>query len=563
MFKLSFVDILLRFCHIITIAFLFGCSSTQFTPVSVGRYQLERDQQIFIKQPISSAASSSAWNALRSTHQQIAAVDHEFKSENLHDSITVQIGQAHILYQTAIEALQAAPYPDKAAAAEALSQALEIISEILSQPNMVADQKLSRLALYAVQAYDDHIQRLSELDGEAPALVIYERLFGNPENTIVDEDLFLGILLPKTEIPLELNYQVKRFITFYSTRFHDIFQRYLNRAEIYFPMMQDIIEEENVPPEIIYLTIVESGVNPHARSRANAVGAWQFIKSTGRMFDLHGNVWFDERQNIAKSTRSAMRLLKSLYRRYGDWYLALAAYNAGTGKVNRAIRRSGKKNFWGITRYLRRETRQYVPRYIAASIIAMHPEHFGFKPLVFAEVEPTEEVLVPNCMPLDLICEHTGLSKASLKFLNPELRKEVTPPAYRNYPLRVPKELAATVKHVLDSIPDSEQLFFTVYKSKRRESIAKIAKKVNLKPSILQQLNNLRSSVVPRGKTLVIPTSPEAFAETSYSIRELADDSRERRRRRYRRRKPRPEATFSLVPLYRKFQKMQQKSKSE
>ncbi|WP_169304692.1 lytic transglycosylase domain-containing protein [Chloroherpeton thalassium] len=532
---------------------LAGCAATQ-TPISIDDYQLHNDCRLFTAPPKITLYPSRTWDDLRAAHRQIAEIDSTPAPANFADSTAIQIGYAHILYQAALKALQRTPMPDKETAREALTEALEIISSVLAQPDLKADPQLSRLALYVVQTYDDHIQKLSELEGDAPALLVYERLFGNPENTIVDENLFLGILLPKTEIPLELNYQVKKFITFYSSRFHDIFQRYLNRAEIYFPMMQKIIEEENVPPEIIYLTIVESGVNPHARSHANAVGAWQFIKSTGRLFDLHGNNWFDERQDIEKSTRSAMRLLKSLHQRYGDWYLALAAYNAGTGKINRAIRRSGKKNFWELTRYLRTETRQYVARYIAASIIAMHPEHFGFTSLEFEEIEETELVTVPNCLSLDVLSQSIGMPKEQLQFLNPELRQDVTPPAYKNYPLRVPKRLASSAQQAIDSIPDSEQLFFTLYKLKQNESLSRIAKKLDVTPSILQEINHLKSSVVPRGKVLMMPTSPEAFAETHFSRRELSDDSRERRRRRRRYKQPASEENISLVQVYRKIQ---------
>ncbi|NTW50754.1 MAG: transglycosylase SLT domain-containing protein, partial [Chlorobiales bacterium] len=346
-----------------------------------------------------------------------------------------------------------------------------------------------------------------------------------------DDNLFLGISLPKTQIPLELNPQVKRFTTYFSKQLHEVFQKYLKRAEIYFPMIEQIIAEEGMPPEIIYLSLVESGVNPRAHSRANATGVWQFIKSTGRLYNLQGNAWFDERQDIYKATRSSMHHLKDLYKQYGDWYLALAAYNAGPGKVNWALRRSQDKSFWGIAQLLRRETREYVPRFIAASLVAMYPEHFGFTPMNFKTPQKPDMVTVSDCIQLSTIATYSGVSLDTLKFLNPELKKETTPPGYKNYTLKVPAGTGDTVTAAIASIPEYEKQYFLVHKAIKSQPLSHIAKRYNVHPSSIKQVNGLASATVPKGKVLFIPTSAALATQTSYSPSELSDDSREQRKR--------------------------------
>ncbi|MDW8465892.1 MAG: transglycosylase SLT domain-containing protein [Chloroherpetonaceae bacterium] len=441
-----------------------------------------------------------------------------------------------------------------------LTEGIELIAELLDDESLERDATFCWMAFRMLQLYDEYVMPLSEADTDNPALAIRERLLGNAENTVIDESLFIGMLLPKTQIPIELNAEVKKFITYFSknAKMHIIFQRYLDRAAIYFPTMAQVLAEEGVPPELIYLSIVESGVNPHARSRANAIGMWQFVKGTGRLYGLEGNLWFDERRDVIKSTRSAARHLKDLYQIYGDWYLALAAYNAGGGRVNRALKKSPKKrDFWSLCKYFRRETRQYVPRYLAATLIAMNPTRFGFTPIEYGAPIEYDEVSIPDCISLSTIADYSGIPLDSLRFLNPELHKNITPPAYRGYKLKVPKGRAADVASAVERIPASERLYFLAHKAKRDESLLTLAKQHRVSPEALRQFNELKTWHVPKGRVVIIPTTAEVFQTVQYSVRDLSDDSREaryrprwRRRYAYKKRKSRSTAQqHRPVPL--------------
>jgi len=424
--------------------------------------------------------------------------------------------------------------------AATLTEAIELIAELMEHEDLEHDFNFCWIAFRILQLYDEHVMPLAKLDTDNPALAVRERLLCNPERIAVDENLFVGMLLPKTQIPLELNAEVKKFITYFSTspKMKEIFQRYLHRAALYFPTIERAIAEEGAPPELIYLSLVESGVNPHARSRANAIGTWQFVKGTGRLYGLAGNKWFDERRDIIKSTRSAMRHLKDLYQLYGDWYLALAAYNAGPGRVNRALRKSPHKcDFWSLRKYFRRETQQYVPRYIAATIIALYPERFGFEPMRYAKPIEYDEVTVPDCITLSTLAEYSGIDVDTLQFLNPELFKNMTPPAYKGYKLRVPKGRASNMAAAIENIPASERLYFIAHKAKREESLLALAKQYKVSADALKQFNELKTWTVPKGSVVMIPTTSELSQTFSYSLYELSDDSREARYRiRYRKR---------------------------
>lgn len=432
-----------------------------------------------------------------------------------------KIAEASRLYDLALSQLNASPD----SARQSLEQVFDLINELAEADKCETDSTLCGLAFYALQTYDRYVQPLSQLDSDNPALAIHERLFGKTDDITVDESKFLGFILPKTTIPLELNDEVKRFITYFSTRHKDYFQRYLKRAEFYFPMMARIIAEEGMPPEIINLAIIESGVNPHAHSRANALGMWQFIKPTGKLYGLEGNQWFDERRNLEKATRASMRFLKNLYGLYGDWYLALSAYNAGAGRVNRAIKQAKSKDFWKVRKYFRRETKEYAPRFIAATLIAMNPERFGFEPIRYREPIPLATFPVPQGVSLATLAHYSRIPLDTLLLLNPELVKGVTPPAYDNYPLVVPADRVNDVEIALIHLPDSERRHFIAYKARGGESVKALAKRHGIDAQTLFAFNELKSWTLQKGMVLMIPVSPDVAKAHSFTTADLSDDS--------------------------------------
>jgi membrane-bound lytic murein transglycosylase D len=454
-----------------------------------------------------------------------------------------KIAEASNLYDIALSQINTA----RDSARQSLEQVFYLINELAESDKCETDSTVCGLAFYALQTYHRYIQPLHELDSDNPALAIHERLFGKVDEITVDERKFLGFIMPKTTIPMELNDEVKKFITYFSTRHREHFQRYLKRAEFYFPMIERIIAEEGMPPEIINLSIVESGVNPHAHSRANALGMWQFIKPTGKMYDLEGNQWFDERRNLEKSTRASMRFLKSLYETYGDWYLALSAYNAGAGKVNRAIKQAKSKDFWKVRKYFRRETKEYAPRFVAAMIIAMNPERFGFEPLKFKEPIPIVKFPVPQGVSLATIAHYSRISLDTLLLLNPELVKGMTPPAYDNYPLVIPADRLNDLEIGLTHLPPSERKHFIAHKARGGESVKALAKKHQVDAQQLYAFNGLKSWTLQKGAVLMIPVNAEVAKDYSFSTADLSDDSASAMRygRRYKRTKTYKQSTAS------------------
>lgn len=245
------------------------------------------------------------------------------------------------------------------------------------------------------------------------------------------------------DVPITLNDAVDRWLVYFQTRGRERFRTYLSRAGKYETMMRAALRDHGLPEDLVYLSLIESGYNPNAYSRAHAVGLWQFIASTGRMNGLRIDYWVDERRDPVRATEAAADHLKSLYSEFGSWYLAAAAYNGGRNRVRRSIWRSGSRDFWTLARrrYLHRETRDYVPKLIAAALIAKEPDRYAFR------VEPSEPlkydvVRVSDATGLDVIAEAAGASVAEVAELNPALIRGVTPPG-ETYYVRVPRRSAA------------------------------------------------------------------------------------------------------------------------
>ncbi|MFQ5991517.1 MAG: transglycosylase SLT domain-containing protein [Nitrospiraceae bacterium] len=313
-----------------------------------------------------------------------------------------------------------------------------------------------------------------------------------------------------SQIPMARNRKVERHIRYFQTDNRERFTQWLARLNHYKPLVEQIFAEFDLPPDLVYLSLIESGFNPRAYSRARATGPWQFMKGTGKHYGLRVNWYVDERRDPMKSTVAAARYLRDMYDLFGSWPLALAAYNAGERKVQRALRKARAESYWEIaqTRYLRRETREYVPKFMAAAIIAKNPEQFGFN-LEQPDVHQFDEVTVRRSVHLQAVARATGIPYPELRRLNPELRRKVTPPYDSEYYLKVPAGTKETVEKAFSGIKTwqvkkSGKNGKGWYKVRVGDSLWKIARRFRTTVAELKALNNLMSHRIKPGDLLAI-----------------------------------------------------------
>lgn len=336
----------------------------------------------------------------------------------------------------------------------------------------------------------------------------------------IPQDHFAEIQRPG--IPLVMNDRVQDWIDYFQGRGREHFERYLRRSGKYIPMMRRVLHSQGMPEDLVYLSMIESGFNPHAYSRARATGAWQFIYQTGLRYGLKVDTWVDERRDPEKSTVAAAKYLKDLYDRYNNWYLAAAGYNAGEGKIDRAIQKYDTEDFWELAdgKYLRAETKDYVPKLIAAAMIAKNPSKYGFKDVQYEEPIPFDEVTVKDPIDLRVAAKCAGGSYEDIKALNPELLHWVTPPDYKEYTLKVPAGSADRFTSRYDSLSTEERLGGDKITVDDTTSVARLARSHDVPAVLLAAANGLSpTDDVKSGTELVLPLSPpegESFYEKVY-----------------------------------------------
>jgi membrane-bound lytic murein transglycosylase D len=310
--------------------------------------------------------------------------------------------------------------------------------------------------------------------------------------------------------PVEYNRRVKKWIKYFTSRKgRRIFQLYEERSGKFRDHILKTLRKYQIPSDLLYLAMIESGFSQTARSHAAAVGPWQFIKSTGKLYDLKIGWWIDERQDPIKSTEAAARHLKDLYVMFKDWHLAAAAYNAGPRKISRAIRRYKSRSFWKLAkyRYIRRETKNYVPKIIAAAIISKNLETFGFEDVQYHEPLNFEEYNVDKVVDLYDISEKLDISFQDLKHMNPELLRWTTPTDVENYPLRLPKGTSKQFSEIYASLSSNlEELPFARTVPRRNTSVRSISRSFKIPRDVIAQLNGIsKTSRIKKGKEIIIP----------------------------------------------------------
>jgi membrane-bound lytic murein transglycosylase D len=344
-----------------------------------------------------------------------------------------------------------------------------------------------------------------------------------PLDLYVDDDAEAEIApidegpLPDSDYPLVMNPTVEKFLAAMSAdgEYHHRIEAGLARAGTFLPMIREQFSGAGLPLDLAYLPLIESAFSVRAYSRARALGMWQFIASTGRYYGLDIGSLVDERRDPELSTAAAAAYLTDLYEEFGDWHLALAAYNSGAGNVRRAVRRSGSRDFWTLRRYLPRETRNYVPAYIASVIVAKRPEAHGFEP-PRGEPWAFETVDVPDALDLEFLASGAGIPVDDLRTLNPAIRRDLTP-ARRTTVLRVPPGTTGAVNRLLAETPRSEWAPRMLHTVRSGDSLYAIARRYGSTVSAIRQANGLRGSLIRPGQSLVVPrfgsgASPPATA---------------------------------------------------
>jgi membrane-bound lytic murein transglycosylase D len=325
------------------------------------------------------------------------------------------------------------------------------------------------------------------------------------------------------DVPIIRTSKVDKHVQFFSARIRDRFEVWLNRLERHRPMVEGIFAEFNLPGDLVFLSLVESGFSTSAVSRAKAVGPWQFMKPTAKAYGLRVDNWIDERRDPVKSTLAAAQYLRDLYQLFGSWPLAMAGYNAGEGKVGRALVRAQADDFWDLTdtKLLKRETKEYVPRFLAAALIAKDPSRFGFTilpptPLAY------EEVVLTHPLHLRTAARAAGISYQELKALNPELRKDLTPPDPA-YHLKVPVGSKATLLNNLGTYEDWKRVHTVRYQIRRGDTWTLLASRHRITVMAILEANALNKSDKPKpGEWLLLPQPKKAAVRSSRGLAKLS-----------------------------------------
>lgn len=345
---------------------------------------------------------------------------------------------------------------------------------------------------------------------------------GLPTSKMIDPALIKGRLKEiERQIPLTYHQQTHQFVEYFSFQKAGFTQRMLEKRDLYFPLYEKYLKQYQLPDELKYLSLIESGLEPQALSNKGAGGLWQFMPYTARGdFGLRVDAFIDERFNPEKSTEAACKYLKQLYRIFGDWHLALAAYNTGPGNVKRAIRNCGKADFWAIYPCLPKQTRAYVPQFIAMNyMMNFHWDHQIHPELWLKEI-PSDTVLINGYTNLALMSHLSGFSLDTLKKLNPQLMQMYLPKDALNYPVRVPLARLDYFKNHRQAILDSAQgagrslgldslklakelkTFKVRYRVKRGEDLLDLARKFDVSLKTLKQLNRRRSNKLRKGQLI-------------------------------------------------------------
>ncbi|HKR82759.1 MAG TPA: LysM peptidoglycan-binding domain-containing protein [Terriglobales bacterium] len=389
-----------------------------------------------------------------------------------------------------------------------------------SPANVRADQRFERemdrvlegmnsLELAALQAEPPAAEEKSE-----PAPIDEANEVSNyPVDPNVKAKAAAEIKATHSDLPLMLTDQVASYINYFSNRGRETLEHALQRSGRYREMIERTLREEGVPQDLIYLAQAESGFHPYAVSRAGARGIWQFMGSRARAYDLHHDSWVDERQDPEKSTRAAARHLKDLYNQFGDWYLAMAAYNSGPGTVQSAVKRTGYADFWELYKrnVLPRETRNYVPIIVAVTIMAKNPEQYDLESITPDHEIAYDTVKISYPVDLRLVAEAVDTSVDELQDLNPSLLRMLTPKG--RYDLHLPAGTSEKFQTAIAPIPPDMRVWWRLHKVEGDDTLMSVARRYHTTARSIAEANQIElSAELAAGAKLVVPVAPGRHA---------------------------------------------------
>ena len=417
------------------------------------------------------------------------------------------------IYDLHNKSLRAQLEDDLVVAEDYLTEALEKLQTLMDDmPEVLGNRKFTELYRTVLAEYQDFYGIDEPLNNEYGEIFsIREEMFNKDDEWFAEEHFSLPdeFEIDENKVPLIRNDQVNNHIAYLTVRRPEVMQNWLERSAYYFPMMKEIFEEEGVPQELVHLAMVESGLRPTVRSHASAVGIWQFIYATGSHYGLERDWWIDERRDPVKATRAAARHLRDLYENWGDWHMAMANYNVSTRRMMWSVRQAGgSEDYWDIFPYLPRETRGYVPGFIAATIIAQNHEDFGFEldPESLPEPYAYEVAEVEGSIDLSILAEAAGITTQKLRDYNPELLRWATPAGSDPYPLKLPKGTKEKFVENYNEISDDDrQDNMVVHTVSSGESLGSIANRYGTSVRDIHQVNENLSNVIQPGQEIAVP----------------------------------------------------------
>jgi membrane-bound lytic murein transglycosylase D len=410
----------------------------------------------------------------------------------------------------------------KAGKVDAAKENFTHCSEMLSNSpiNVDSDTRLQRKLndiAEALKNIDQQEQQQTEASAEQqaePAPIDEANEATPPVDPSVKARAEVEIKFTRSDLPLMMTDEVAAYINYFSGRGRGILERGLVRSGRYQEMIKSTLKQEGVPQDLIYLAQAESGFHPLALSRAGARGMWQFMASRGAGYGLQRTKWIDDRQDPEKATRAAAHHLKDLYNQFGDWYLAMAAYNSGPGTVQSAVKRTGYADFWELYRrnVIPKETRNYVPIILAVTIMAKNPAQYGLNELVPDKPLPSDTVKIDYPVDLRLVAQCVDVTPAEIQDLNPSLLRWTTP-EQSDFDLRLPEGSKDKYEQAIASIPQEMRVWWRYHKVLPGDTLASIAQSYRSTPQAIIRANELAPDAeLVADSRLVVPIAPGRHA---------------------------------------------------